>query len=397
MAMTEAIATGVHLVEAAEIDKARGYFMGMLEAPAEAAGSHLWLARLDLAASDFESAQEHIQAAMAAGPESPEVLAVRGLAHALREEYAEALPDLEASAAADPALAMNYPNLSLCYRMLGRIPEAVEAGRKGVELAPNNAAAHYAYARALGGQRDFDGAIAHALKTIALNPLHLDALWYAGRLLEAAGLLDALIRLFEEGVKVNPQAIELREKLLKAHLSRKDYVGALKQAVAIANQRGATDDCVTAAECALRVNNKPFAEWYFFYAIARDPNAWQPHYGLGLMYLNNGVYDSALRELGAAGALNPGFWELQNQLGLCYLGSGRAAEAEAPFRAAMQAAPHRAEPVLNLAKSLSAAGRDGEARALARQVAASTEAGSFFHEEAQKLLMMLGQESDRTQ
>src|SRR5689334_17841684 len=141
MTTSEVIEKGKKLLEAGKADEARSYFQELLAQPDQSAQAHLWLGRMDMMAFDPESGLRHVDEALRQDPTSAEGLAVKAIYHIIRDEHTQALHLLETSRAMDPSLAMIYPNLSICYRLLHRIPEALAAAQKGVEMTPNDSAA----------------------------------------------------------------------------------------------------------------------------------------------------------------------------------------------------------------------------------------------------------------
>jgi Flp pilus assembly protein TadD len=142
----------------------------------------------------------------------------------------------------DGAVPLYHRNLGELYRRLGRLDEAVAAGQRATELAPNDLEAHYnlglaltdkgewdaairAYRRALElnlnhglswnnlgaaleKQGDLAGAEAAYARAVALNPAHHEAQNNLGAIYSQQGRLVDAIRCFEESIKTNPDFIE---------------------------------------------------------------------------------------------------------------------------------------------------------------------------------------------
>lgn len=236
MGTTELIEKGKQMLEAGKADEARSYFQELLGQPDQSAQAHLWLGRMDMMAFDPESGLRHVDEALRQDPTSAEGMAVKAIYHIIREDHSQALQLLETARAMDPLLAMIYPNLSICYRQLKRIPEALSAAQKGVEMAPKDSAAHFALAQSLGAAGRLQESVDEAIATLNLNPMHLMAYVYLGTIYQQTGHVEELVKLYNEGLRVNPLAIALREKLVEIYMKRRNYVAALEHVQILANQ-----------------------------------------------------------------------------------------------------------------------------------------------------------------
>ncbi|BAV35040.1 sulfotransferase [Sulfuricaulis limicola] len=140
------------------------------------------------------------------------------------------------------AVALYHRNLGELCRRLGRLDEAVAAGRRATKLAPNDLEAHYnlglaltdkgewdaairAYRRALElnpdhglswnnlgaaleKKGDLAGAEAAYARAVALNPAHHEAQNNLGAIYSLQGRLEDARRCFEDSIKANPDFVE---------------------------------------------------------------------------------------------------------------------------------------------------------------------------------------------
>ncbi|MGA9867585.1 MAG: tetratricopeptide repeat-containing glycosyltransferase family protein [Acetobacteraceae bacterium] len=101
--------------------------------------------------------------------------------------------------------------------------------------------------------------------------------------------------------------------------------------------------------------------------IADDPTHFEAHHLFGVLCLDLGRRDAALRALRRAVALNPSSARAQYHLGNAFQASESHAEAELCYRAALTLAPGTAEALNNLGNSLRALDRHEEAIACYRE------------------------------
>jgi len=140
------------------------------------------------------------------------------------------------------AVALYHRNLGELHRRLGRLAEAVAAGERATELAPDDLDAHYnlglahtdkgewdaairAYRRALElnpnhglswnnlgaaleKKGDLAGAEAAYARAVALNPAHHEAQTNLGAIYSEQGRLEDACRCFEDSIRANPDFIE---------------------------------------------------------------------------------------------------------------------------------------------------------------------------------------------
>ena len=92
---------------------------------------------------------------------------------------------LAARLATEPNDLDGWKRLALSYPVLGDMDKAVPAYQHAAELAPDDAGVQADYARAIldaapTRERVPDEAIRLFRRVLALNPKHLDALWFVG-------------------------------------------------------------------------------------------------------------------------------------------------------------------------------------------------------------------------
>jgi Tfp pilus assembly protein PilF len=117
------------------------------------------------------------------------------------------------------------------------------------------------------------------------------------------------------------------------------------------------------------------------------------HNNIGLISLEQGRPDDAVREYQRAIALDPKYVKAHNNLGVVYMRMNRPGDAAAEFRVALSIESRNVESIVNLALLQKAAGRPAEARDLLRRAVAidPSSAGSHYN-----LAVLADESGDRT-
>lgn len=84
--------------------------------------------------------------------------------------YDEALAEYEHVIKLDPDFPDVYVNMAVAYAAKGEIQKATELSRKAIQLAPNDANAHYCLAELLRNQGQYEEAIAHYETALKISP-----------------------------------------------------------------------------------------------------------------------------------------------------------------------------------------------------------------------------------
>jgi tetratricopeptide (TPR) repeat protein len=95
--------------------------------------------------------------------------------------------------------------------------------------------------------------------------------------------------------------------------------------------------------------------------LVRNPNAWMPHYNLGIALSDQGRNDEAIAQYREALRLKPDYAEAHSNLGSALGQEGKLAEACEHWEAALRIKPDMAEPHYNLGFVAAHAGRTGDA------------------------------------
>lgn len=166
---------------------------------------------------------------LAEHPDDPAALHRLARAHLLANRPQEALSAADAALAVDPGTAASWQRRCDALRGLGRIEEAVAAGRQCVELAPSSWPAHYSLGLALRQQPGHEQeVIAHAEAAVRLAPDTADphvllGLAYAGR-----GDRRAAEECYRQALAIDPDHAYARSNLSALRLRRGQYAEALR-------------------------------------------------------------------------------------------------------------------------------------------------------------------------
>jgi tetratricopeptide (TPR) repeat protein len=99
------------------------------------------------------------------------------------------------------------------YFYLERIPEALEAGEKAIELAPDYATAYNNLGIVYGSQGQMDAAIAMFEKGIQVDPDYAEVHYNLGFAYENLEQLDAAIAEYQEAVSIDPNYLDAYENM----------------------------------------------------------------------------------------------------------------------------------------------------------------------------------------
>jgi tetratricopeptide (TPR) repeat protein len=95
--------------------------------------------------------------------------------------------------------------------------------------------------------------------------------------------------------------------------------------------------------------------------LAKNPDCWLAHNGLGLAFLEKGKADEALEKFQKALEINPNYPEAHTNLGFAFFQKGEADEAIQQFQKALESNPNNAEAHTNLGNAFFRTGQLSEA------------------------------------
>jgi tetratricopeptide (TPR) repeat protein len=344
------------------------------------------LGRLALLNQRADDALPLLDWALLLQPDCAEALAVKGICWMQQKEFDRAIEVLEQAKVLDPNLRMVYFNLGRSYCELGQFPDAEENLLKAIEMNPEHFEAYsrLGYAQIRSGRLK-DG-IHSMLKATRINPRYITGYLVLGELYERAGKRDLGIRLYHSGIQRNPRAFPLRERLCSLYALNRDFPSAFQEALEIVNCRDFYTDYLRLGSYAAALHQFETAERAFETSIQLNPTSWEGHYNLAELYMSAQLMDQAREQYQTALDKNRGGYEPFNGMGLFVLMVDHDCDrAIGLFKQAIEHAPSRPEPQLNLALAYAKKRDFPAAQRFASSVLLLTEPGDPFYDQAERL------------
>jgi tetratricopeptide (TPR) repeat protein len=253
----------------------------------------------------------------------------------------------------NPLSWMSYENLGvLLAQTPDRLPEAIEAFRASVRIAPHRVNGHRNLAIALSHTGDWRGAAEQYQDLLAIDETGA---------LDHVNLARALIATGDtERAALHARfAIELDPKLADAHVVLGRVLASVDPSAAIAALRTATQLAPTSADAhldlATLLSRQPEglrdAAAEYRAALALRPDMFDASYNLGTLLLDiPGEADAAVAALTNAVSLKPDDPRARTNLGIALEDAGRTQEAIAQLELAVRIAPDLTEPRTLLAQ-----------------------------------------------
>jgi tetratricopeptide (TPR) repeat protein len=271
----------------------------------------------------------------------------------------DALPHLLQAAGIAPGDWRAYRGLGKAYLQLNRLPEAREALRNAVALAPENGPLHFLLAQALRKSGLEDQARAETERYNALTGAHSSP---DTPLAEARSLLD-LGKLDEAG-QVTRRYLELHKSSAEGHyllgyilFKKQDPKSSLAEYTEAARYRtpGPADLEAVAGDYVL-LKDYPDADKWFSKAVEWNPKDSLGWYYLGRTKYNENRFEEAVSAFEQCLKLDPRNVKAEDNLGLSFEGLNELAKAIAAYRTAIEwqkdAADKNAGPVFDLGSLL---------------------------------------------
>lgn len=226
-----------------------------------------------------------------------------------------------------PENARAHYNVGTLLRSRGRPDEAIDAYRRSLEIAPERPRTHYNLANALKARGELDASMVHYRRCLELDPDHSEAHVNLANALHAKGHDEEAIRHYQLALESAPGAV--------AHYN----LAVLLEA------RGSLDAAITHYRGSLRLR----------------PRSASAHNNLGNALRARGEASEAIAQYRRALAVEPDHARAHHNLGVALEEQGGRAQAIAHYRRALEIDPGyaRARERLEAAQQLEAAERKG--------------------------------------
>ena len=224
--------------------------------------------------------------------------------------------------------------LGIVLKKSGRVSESLVASQRAVQLAPQDANAHYNLANTFTELGRLAEAEASFKQSIALKADFAEAHSNLGNTLQELGRL-------KEAQESYMQAIALKPDYAEAH---SNFGNTLKKAGKLEEAKAS-----------------------YRQSIALAPDYAEAHNNLGITLQKLGILDEAEASYKQAIVLKPDLAEAHNNLGFTLQELGRLGEAEASFKQSIALNPDFADAHYNLANTFKELGRLEEAEASFKQ------------------------------
>lgn len=253
-----------------------------------------------------------------------------------RQQLESAAEMIKAAVSLDKQNAMYQRNYGEVCRRLGRLDDAIYAGRQAIKHAPDSADAHYNLALAFGDKQDADMAVKHYRKALAVSPTHAQAWNNLGTILEQQQDLAAAADAYQHAVQLNAANAEAQHNLGTVYLKQ----GQVAKARRCFHAALAAQPEFRPARIRLeQINqNRP----------ANEIEAEKLH-ALGAEQYRQDDFDAALATYRKAVELHPQFAEAWNSLGFVLQDTGDLQSAIECFERSVALNPEFTIGRLNLA------------------------------------------------
>ena len=214
-----------------------------------------------------------------------------------------------------PIGAKPHFDYGLALQKEGRLEEAVEQYKIGLQFNPKDAKAHTSLAIALTGQAKFDAAVPHMETALRLEPNNPDFHLVYATLLQRIGHNDEAALHFETAIRFKPDSVEAHYSYAAflAGLGKNDeYISELRRVLQLRPDYPYAE--LRLADALFANGNLKEAEGHYLAALRTDPKLTVAYNSLGKVYLSQGQISQAMIQFSEALRLNPEYKEAEENL-----------------------------------------------------------------------------------
>ncbi len=317
-------------------------------------------AKIEMAEQQVDAAITTLRAAIDARPEWAQAHFILGTALTVKGERVAARTELRRALEIDAGLTEAHQVLAQVYSQLGEHEYAVEEGRLYLRAKPDatpmrvlvaqslvrlgrlqdaltelrlvpeeerGPEVHYAIARVLLFENDFDGARAEVEAAHAQKPESVDILRTLLQLDRRQGRLAESVARIDAAIEQNPDDPNLRRlygQVLMSSGKAEEAEKAFQRAIELDPKDVESYEMLARYYAATRRIPETIAAYEK--AVEADPNASQIHHFLGVLYESSGQRQKAVDAYEAAIRVDPNLAEAKNNLAYLFADSGEKGE-----------------------------------------------------------------------
>ena len=291
--VTSLLEDGKRGFEANDFSFAQACFDAVIALETNEPQARIALARLALMQGKLDQATEHLDMLGA----EPMVTALIRAVEVTRSIQNQSLGNAQTLLNEAHALAPELPEIPLLQAQVALVSnqfdEAKSLALLSLEKGVPTDQAQYYLGLAHLGLEEYEQSIECFVSTIAANPLHLDGYLHLGKMARALGVIAEMVELFQNGIRLMPSKVELREELCELYLLLNQIDLAFDQSLYILQYRQDAEDFLRAADLAMAMDCLDAAIEGYEHAMAVAPDDIRAHLGLGRIYLHGREYDKA--------------------------------------------------------------------------------------------------------
>jgi tetratricopeptide (TPR) repeat protein len=264
--------------------------------------------------------------------------------------------------------------------------DALSLFDRALELHPDHPEALALKAICWMKQRQFGIAVELLEQANASDPGLAMVYFNLGKCHRELGQLPRAEASFRKAIEMDPRHFVARIELCSCYVLQGDFASAFREALEIVKRRKHYTDYLRLGSYAVALQQFETAEKAFQTSIDLNPASWEGHYNLGELYMSARFMDRAREQYQLALDKNSGGYEPFNGMGLFVLIVDQdCTRAIALLRQAIEAAPSRVEPRLNLALAYAKQRDLPAAQRFAASVLTLSRLGDPVYDQAERL------------